>query len=346
MLHRCCVDGAWARAIFGSGGFILWGAGITLGVLSSIQTGFLPLPPSLPLVLALVALGLLDAGAGFLAWLTIALLSIFTGNITGFDDVCTLMGMFTLFAALMTLNRIRPLRRERSSEKFLFDRAMDYIIPTIYLLIAASAVLDVINGLSGLVLFVPENYMLIRVVAVLALWGRLVLEDITTAYFPIRYERVHAGSQVRQNKSFIFVAFLIYIIAYMMVAIPFFGFGSMLLILLALDIIPSFLSFIKQHLPNSKFLHKWYPGTDSTYASLVLTVIGVYLAFWLLKGASDYRQMSTIMVILAIPYAVAEIPSLFGREGNEPKNGWANRFASVICWIFFALISLDVIRLL
>mgnify|MGYP001807067495 FL=1 len=41
LLARLASDGSWARAMFGSGGFALWGIGLILGLLSAVQVGFM-----------------------------------------------------------------------------------------------------------------------------------------------------------------------------------------------------------------------------------------------------------------------------------------------------------------
>ena len=347
MLHRVAGDGVWARAMFGSGGYLLWVAGIILGFMASSEAGFRALPPNFTLVLVIVVLGVLDAGAGFLAWFVAMLLSLFSGNITGVDDVTTLIGLFTLYSSLTLLSGTRPLRREyRPGRKFIFDRVTDYIVPTAYLMLVSSAVLDVINGLSGLLLFTPENSTAIRITVVLAIWLRLAFEDIVTNFFPNRLTGVRSEAPVQQKLPFLLGAVVMYVSIFVLVSKPFFGLSAALFVLLALDIVPTFLTFFEEKLPNSKFLHKWYPDSSSTYASLVLTVIGIFLGFWLLSSTGDYRRMSTVLVILAIPYALAEIPAIFGRKGYESGDGWARRIGEVTCWVLFALIALDIVTLI
>ena len=91
---------------------MLWLLGIALGVYSSMQTGHNAMPPGFALVLSIVALGILDSGAGFLAWATIAILAVINGNAAGVDEIRTLVGMFTLFATTLILGGTRPLRRK------------------------------------------------------------------------------------------------------------------------------------------------------------------------------------------------------------------------------------------
>ena len=112
--------------------------------------------------------------------------------------------------------------------------------------------------------------------------------------------------------------------------------------ILALDVIPWLLSFIKDRFPNSQFLYRYYPGTSSPQLGFVLMLMSIGLAA-LVASNADYRGASAAMIIVAIPYALAEVPSLFGREGIPVKDGWAKRLVEFGCWCGFAAIALMVI---
>ena len=131
----------------------------------------------------------------------------------------------------------------------------------------------------------------------------------------------------------------------LLVAGPFFGYGMLVLVLVALDVIPWILSFVASRFPNSWFLYKWYPGVNSIYISLVIMVFGIFIAAWMINDSADFRQISASMIFLAIPHSLAEIPSLFGREGRELANVWPKRVAEFACFSVFALIVFEVIRL-
>ena len=347
ILNRFASDGSWARAMFGSSGFILWLLGIALGVYSSIQMGYNAMPPEFMLVLAIVALGILDSGAGFLAWATIAILAIVNGNAAGVDEIRTLVGMFTLFATTLILGGTRPLRRKYNpandnKNRFMFDRFADYIMPTIYIIMATSTVLKSINGLSGLEFFGSEQISQVRIIAIAAYWARMLLEDLADYAFPVRNKAVRPEAPGEQIAAFQWMAMLLYAGMFMVVASPFFGFGTMVVFLLAFDITPWMLSFFKDRFPNSEFLYRYYPGTSSPQLGFVLMLISIGLAAFVASN-SDYRGASAAMIIVAIPYALAEIPSLFGREGIPVRDGWAKRLVEFTCWLGFATIALMVI---
>jgi len=347
ILNRFTSDGAWVRAMFGSTGFILWLLGIALGVYSSMQVGYNAMPPGLILVLAITVLGILDSGAGFLAWVTITVLAIVNGNAASVDEIRTLVGMFTLFATMLILGGTRPMRRKYNpgkdnKKRFVFDRLADYIMPTIYIILSSSAVLRSINGLSGLEFFGAQQIDIVKYTAIIAYWVRMLLEDLADYAFPVRNKAVRPIETEEQSKIFQFGAMLLYAGLFMVVASPFFGFGVAVVFILALDVIPWLLSFIKDRFPNSPFLYKYYPGTSSPQLGFVLMLISIGLAA-IVASHADYRGASAAMILLAVPYALAEIPTLFAREGTPFPDGWPKRLVELSCWFGFAAVVLLII---
>jgi len=312
-----------------------------------MQLGYHAMPPDFMLVLAIMALGILDSGAGFLAWLTIAALAVVNGNAAGVDEIRTLVGMFTLFATMLILGGTRPLRRKYNwlkddKKRFAFDRIADYVMPTIYIILSTSAVLKSINGLSGLEFFGGGHIDMVKYVAVAAYWARMLLEDLADHAFPARNKAVRPGGPGEQTMLFQFGAMLLYAGLFMVVASPFFGVGVAVVFILALDVIPWLLSFIKDRFPNSEFLYRYYPGTSSPQLGFILMLISIGLAAVVASNA-DHRGASAAMIIIAIPYALAEVPSLFGREGMALRDGWGRRIVEFGCWCGFAAIALLII---
>ena len=63
----------------------------------------------------------------------------------------------------------------------------------------------------------------------------------------------------------------------------------------------------------------------------------------LIASTAGYRDAGAALILVAIPYALAEVPSLFGREGIPAKDGWGKRLVEFGCWCGFAAIVLMVI---
>jgi len=347
LLKRLVSDGSWARAMFGSGGFSLWIIGAILGIYSTIQVGNMALPPAYSLVVLIVILGILDGAAGAIAWIIITITALVTGHVTTFDDLRTLAGLSALFTSMVYLIGMRPIKREIDrSSKYYFDRTLDYLMPALIVSIASSTLLEAINGLSGLELFTADNASHIKFVAIGALWIRLAMEDLTTRFFPKRCEKVRPKSTIEQKMIFQWGAIFAYEVMFVLISGPFFGLSIALFLIMAMETIPWMLSFIQDRFPNSKLFYKWYPGPTSIYMLALLTVFNIILSAWLINESSDYQQICSAFVLMLIPYTLAEIPGLFGREGENLPDSWTNRAVETMVWIFFALVALEIVQLI
>jgi len=63
----------------------------------------------------------------------------------------------------------------------------------------------------------------------------------------------------------------------------------------------------------------------------------------MIAANTDYRGASAAMIIVALPYTLAEIPSLFGREGTAVRDGWAKRLVELTGWLGFAAVVLLIV---
>lgn len=345
LLPRVLVDGAWARAMFGSLGFVLWGAGLALGLVSAWTTDFQALPPQLPLILAIIALGILDAAAGAIAWLTITVAALVTGHLTTWADLRTVLGMFVLFATIPLLAHvIRPLRRRvDGSAMSVFDRVADYVMPTVFLAFAASSMFKALNGLSGLELVSSDDFGEIRVVVVLAFLLRMAMEDVGTYGYPVRSAEVQPAKLTSPGKSLALLSVAVRVLLFLVIAEPFFGLGWATYLSALLIAIPLVLKVYEDDLPNLPWLNKWYPRGVANFAMLL--VIGIYVSFWLLGlDASDEQVRQTYNLIL-LPGIVSALIQLVGREGGTWLENWWKRGLGFLVWLFAVGIVTGIIAL-
>ena len=334
LVPRLLVDGAWARAMFGSGGFLLWGVGLVLGLISAWSTGFEALPPTLPLILAIMALGILDAAAGAIAWLTITISAAVTGHITTWPELRTVLGLFVLFASIPLLaHAIRPLRRMlNGSGKDLFDRVADYVMPPIFLAFAATSMFKALNGLSGIELVSPEDFGEVRIVVITAFLARMALEDIATHAYPVRSSEVQPAKLTSPGRQLALLSVAVRVGLFLIIAEPFFGLGWATYLSALLVAIPMTLKVFEDDLPNLVWLNKWFPRGVGRFA--LTLVVGIYVAFWLLgQDASDEQVRQTYNFIL-LPGIVVGLIELIGREGWSWPDRWLNRLVGLVIWVF------------
>lgn len=345
LMPRVLVDGAWSRAMFGSFGFILWGVGLALGLWSAWSTGFEALPPALPLMLAIIALGILDAAAGAIAWVTIVVGALVTGNLTTWPEIRTALGLFVIFASIPLLAHvIRPLRRRISGTGMeLFDRVADYVMPPIFLAFAAASMFKALNGLSGLELVSSEDFGEVRIVVIVAFLMRMAMEDVATYAYPVRSSEVQPEKLVSPGKGLALLSVAIRVGVFLIIAEPFFGLGWATYLSAFLIAIPMALKVYEDDLPNLVWLNKWYPRGVANFA--LLLVVGIYVSFWLLgQDATDEQVRQTYNFIL-LPGIVSGLIQLVGREGGVWPENWWKRAIGFVVWLFAVGIVTGVIAL-
>jgi hypothetical protein len=131
VVARLGQEGTWARVVFGSGGYLLWAAAAGLALLSSAEQQGLVVAPEMPVLLALVVIGVLDASAGTVGWAVLVATSLVSGNIATADDVRTLLGIGSLLVwPVLLSNAIRPLRRPDwwTEQSGRLERLIDYVV--------------------------------------------------------------------------------------------------------------------------------------------------------------------------------------------------------------------------
>ena len=345
LIPRVLVDGSWARAMFGSAGFILWVAGFALGLYSAWSTGFQALPPALPIVLAIIALGILDAASGAIAWLTIALAALFTGHLTTWPELRTLLGLFVIFATIPLLaHAIRPLRRRVGDSWFdRFERIADYVMPPVFLAFAASSMFKALNGLSGLELVNPDDFGEIRVVVIVAFLTRMAFEDIATYAYPVRSAECQPAKLTSPGRGLQLLSVLIRVGVFLMIAEPFFGLGPTTYLSSILVAIPMVLKVFEDDLPNSVFINRWFPRGVFRFA--VMLVVGIYVSFWLLGQDATNEQVRQTYNFILLPGIVAGVIELVGREGAVWPDNWWKRILGFLIWVFAVGVVTGVVAL-
>ena len=343
--QRVLIDGAWARAMFGTGGFTLWALGLLVGVYGAATVGFAPFPPALPIVLAILVIGLLDAAAGAIAWLVVALGALVTGQLTTLADLRTILGLFVLYATLPLLAHvIRPLRRRVLPDaKAWFDRVCDYIMMPFFVAFAAASMFKALNGLSGLELTDPDDLWTVRIVVILACWLRLGVEDTAAHAYPERSKKVQPEKLASPDTRMAIISVALRVAVFLLIAAPFFGLGWVTWLAAALFSIPMILKIWEDDLPNSAWLNKWFPRGLPRFAMLL--VIGVYLAAWVLGQLADGSQSRDVFNLLLLPGIVAGIIELIGREGGDWPDTWRKRVAGGVIWALAAGITAGLIVL-
>ena len=337
---RIVDDGTWARAMLGSAGLATWLLGAVLGLVAASSVGFGAFPPAAPLILAIVVVGILDATAGVIAWAVLAVGVVVTGQLGGWDDVRTILGLFALYVAIpLAANALRPLRRAPgSTAKERFDRLADYVAMPVLIAWAGTSMLLALNGLSGLLLVEDDIIGPMRWTIAVALIVRLAVEDLAAHGFPARVEAVHPTTWPVRSMPVQGASVAVRVGVFVLVIEPFAGLGAITLVAAAVTAVPMLLRTVQDRLVNLPWLHRYFPRG---MASRLLTmVVAIYLAAWLLGQAATSEQTPEMFNWLLLPGVIVGVIAVFGRDGRQWPDAWSKRWAGSLVWI--ALVGLTV----
>ena len=332
LLPRVLVDGAWARAMFGASATVLWGLGLLMGVLSSVQVHYQALPPKYSFVIVIIALGILDSTAGALAWLAIAGLALATGHVTNFSELRTLLGMFALFATTILVSFwFRPLRRKLDGSLMKrFDRFADYVVPPIFLAFAASSLFKALNGLSGLDLVQNSNFKALTITIIIFFLIRVLMEDITAHWYPKRSLASQPQERSSQTKPAMWFGLVVKLAIFLMVAAPFYGLGKVTFLAFGLTAIMFTLRMFEEDLPKFDRISKWYPLGVTQF--LFFTIIGIVTSALVLGSDPSHQKVIHIHALVIVPGVVFATLEYFREDGAEWPDNWEKRILGAEIW--------------
>jgi len=330
---RVLVDGAWLRAMFGSAGYSTWFVGTILGTLASFVNTDSPLTPTAVWLSAIVVLGILDAGAGASAWVTIVVTAVATGSVRGLADVRTILGLFVLLATPALLAHvIRPLRRFVKGNRFEFwERVLDYVMMPVFVAFAAGSMLKALNGLSGLEIVSSEDVTNLRWIVGLAIIVRLACEDIATHWYPERMRQVQPAKLVSPGRPVTSVSITVRALVFIMICEPFFGITTTTLGAAALLAVPQVLKMWEDELPNSTALNRWFPR--GLFRFLCTLVVGAFLTSQLIGADGGADAVRSSFIWLLLPGVLIGVIELFGRSGGAWPNVALRRSLGAVVWL-------------
>ncbi len=332
LLSNLVADGTWARAVAGSIAAVLPLGGIALGVAAGFDAQGSFLPPSLFFVAALMVLGVLDAGAGFVASLAFAGTTMAVGGLPNTTELRALLGLIVLwFAPVIIAGATRPLRREldRSFDTWL-DRIGDVIIGSMTAVWCSQGFTYGQNALTGLQLPIADQYVMLGWIAFAALVARYLLESAVAWWYPVRLAATDPGEPdqaplIQRGVSLGARAGL-----FLFVASGFFRIDAKIVFATFVMLFGVFAYWdgVSSRFPNSARLHRWAPGGFPM--AIILVVATDRITAWLGNAESDpQRRMLHTFVLVAVPVLLSTLVAVIGRDGERPQLRRWHRFASV-----------------
>ena len=334
---RMAMDGSYLRAMYGVFSLLTWISALGLGVLTILETHGQALPPKPLTVLALIAIGTLDAGAGLLASLVVLIGTAALGGFTNLPEARTTIGLSLMWIApALIAAAARPLRRPRpitfegpDQARYQWERAGDFVVGP---LLAGFTVRTLIQGLPALAgLHLPlanyaTQFSLLTIFFVLLRYG---LEEQASNNYPMRLRIVETHELRETYKALRHVAIAIRLILFVLVALPFVGSSWQLYAGAAMFIAPSLITSYAKNLPQLPSLTKILP-TRVPQFTLVLTIGAIVSASasTLFKGEATARWG---FLLLSIPtFAFAILNGFIGKR--EGEDYWFNR--ALFTWVY------------
>jgi hypothetical protein len=319
IVARTIADGNYLRAMFGSTASLLLLPGAALGFIALNDTSGQALPPATWIVMAIIALAVLDAMAGFVSGLIFALGVILAGNFTSRDEVLTVAGLFILFYAPSLLaSSIRPLRRLAKDRDSLWERVTDYGLVTMLSGWTIFKMIGGLNALAGIQLLITFDAAKIGYWTAIFVFTRLVLEDFATYRYPVRLNQT-SGEMKEPDVVHKIIALELKIFIFVELAMPFVGYNIKLLLGTLIFITPSIIGiFFDDRLPKFRFLHRILPS--GAFKLVAMVFIGAIAAGWIQGLFSDPRTfLAWSFVVLAIPGLIL---SLLNKMSDDPEKDW------------------------
>jgi len=319
LMARTLADGTYLRAMFGSLAPLTILPGIALGLLAAFDTSGQALPPTLWIVLAIIALANLDAFAGFVAGLVFAFGVAISGNLSSRDEILTVAGLYIIFyAPALLASAIRPLRRLATNRDDAWERITDYALGLLLSGWTMSKLIGGLNALAGVQLLITFHAKEIAWWTAVFVLVRMVLEDFASYNYPKRIAAV-SGEFRSQDTIHKIISLELKIFIFVELAMPFVGFNIKLLLGTILMAAPTIISLtIGKKLPKTLFLYRLLP--TGAFKIVAMVFIGTFAATFIQGLFTSPRTfLEWAFVALAIPGLIL---SILGKMVKEPEHDW------------------------
>ena len=338
LLARTSTDASYLRAIFGSLSFITLPLALIFGVKALIDTGAQAMAPALITVIAIVAIGILDAFAGFIAAAIFFLGVLVSGHMTSRDELLTVAGlMLIFFAPALLASAVRPLRRLVRNTDEGWERITDYALAILLTGWTVDKMINALNGLSSVQLAITFQATQIAIWSSAMVAIRIIGEDVTTYHYPVRLNSVSVKlpePDVKQKaigsalKTLIFIS----------LAAPFVGVNLQLLLGALIFLFPLIadLTFAGR-IPKFEIMHRFV--LRGTFKVVMLVFIGAMFGSYmqgLFQSPKDFLKWSFVLLtipglIIAVLEWFAKEPKVDWKESNQGR--WIYRVASVLIFV-------------
>jgi hypothetical protein len=275
MLARVIADASYLRSLFGALWFIAPIFGIVAGVAAAIDTSSDVVMPSLTICLVLMTIGVFDATAGFVAFGAFAIVVAFGGGVSSSDSIRGLLGLAVfMFAVPLAASAMRPFRRLDKDSDDIWNRAVDVVLIALFGAWAAGAMFSALPALTGFKPEYSDEVNTVRIVALIALVVRWLLENAARVATPIRLSEIENDDLPAPSNSQHIISSILRSFVFVFVAVVFIGNNWALWLGGVLYLVPKLVGLGVDKLPDVRTVHRYLPR------GIFKVVLMLFVAKW------------------------------------------------------------------
>lgn len=327
---RTINDGVYLRALAGTLWLLIPMLGVGVGLAMSISTSGNVLVPALPLLLALLVVGILDAFAGALAVTVFSLVVFSQGGFTSSDSIRGFLGLFVFgFGVSLVAAATRPFRRVHSPSITRWDRVCDVVLLPLFGAWAAGSMFSALPGLTGYSPDFMDQTTLIQVVAAVALLTRIVIESAAQKLVSGRLRTLEATDLPEPPRGRKTTSILLRTSVFVFVASVFIGNEWGLWVGGLMYMIPKMVSLFDEKFPNLEIMYRYLPR------GIFKFVLMLFVARWwgtlLTNAVEDPEQLLQYgFVFSGIPGLALTSIAWFARDGKKWPSTWFTKITGTI----------------
>ena len=339
-------DATYLRVSLGNAWLLSPVMGVALGLLGTLSTEGFAVPPTTWVYLAIMALGILDASAGLIAFLIFAVGSLLSGHLLTLHAVATVLVLgFLWFGGAEVIHRIRPLTIATPGMRPV-DRWWrtlgDFVILPALVGFVFGALNSMMPFFTGLEVPVASEKHLIQVAAASAMLVRALGESLVRHHYRHRLAAVRIPEPRHRSATESFIAWLIKVAAGYALLWTLLGVRWQTFVTLGLFLMFEPVLALGQRFPKSNVIYRVLPRRLSKI--LMMALVGQMVYIVLASQVKDPRQMvGWALVSLA---AVAILVLILGQfEGEDLPATWVTRLVGAMIVLIFIGVTLEYVRL-
>ena len=327
---RVSVDADYLRAMFGGLWLALYPLAIVLGVVAAANTGYAAIPPALGWFLAILAIGMFDSMAGYVAGISFGTAVLLGGGIVDAASVREVFGIVLIwFATPLAAGAVRPLRRNtRLSLPGMWDRAADFVLGGLFGGWLAAKMTESLSALGGIEVPLVKDKWTIALIVIGLVAVRMIVETFAAHHYPDRLQAVAHEGGLESGNLQVGLSLVIQVALFIFIARAFMKWDWPLFAGTLVFYLPLVPWLFVDRLPKSSRVAKWMPLGLAKWSLVIVT--GVLLSWMLEHLVHDPAQAEAFgFIFLPLPILICWGLELFALEEEEEEAAEAPAHAAV-----------------